>query len=77
MRETKNHPAEVTKVRARWVRLDVLGQILRQLCRLGGRRVRFRKYRVAPRLGTDVVRQRLLHGIYAHARLTATETGLA
>lgn len=39
--------------------------------------IRFRKYRVAPRLGTNTVRQRLMRGLYAHARLTATETRLA
>lgn len=35
----------------------------------------FRKYRVAPRLGTNAVRQRLLRNLHQHALLT--ETGLA
>ncbi len=40
-------------------------------------RIHFRKYRVAPRLGTNAVRQRLLRDIHAHAGLTMTETGMA
>lgn len=40
-------------------------------------RIIYRKYRVAPRLGTNAVRQRLLLGLHQHAHLTATETGLA
>jgi hypothetical protein len=37
----------------------------------------FRKYRVAPRMGTNTVRQRLLLGLHTHAALTATKTGMA
>lgn len=37
--------------------------------------IRFQKYRVAPRLGTSTVRQRLLRNLHQHALLT--ETGLA
>lgn len=39
--------------------------------------IRFQKYRVAPRLGTDTVRRRLLFRLDQNAPLTATETGLA
>ncbi len=39
--------------------------------------IRFQKYRVAPRLGTDTVRRRLLRGLHEHAPLAATETGFA
>jgi len=39
--------------------------------------IHFRKYRVAPRLGTDLVRRRLLRGLHARATLTATQTGMA
>lgn len=38
-------------------------------------RIHYRKYRVAPRLGTNAVRQRLLRNLHQHALLT--ETGLA
>ena len=38
--------------------------------------VHFRKYRVAPRLGTDTVRRRLLRGVHTHAPFTATGTAL-
>ena len=43
----------------------------------GNNAIPFRRYRVAPRLGTDAVRRRLLLGLHAHAPLTATETGVA
>jgi hypothetical protein len=36
--------------------------------------IRFQKYHVAPRLGTDTVRRRLLLGLSTHATLAATET---
>lgn len=39
--------------------------------------IRFQKYRVAPRLGTDTVRRRLLRGLHEQTTLTATETGCA
>ena len=39
--------------------------------------IRFQKYRVAPRLGTDSVRRRLLSKLHQHAPFSATETGLA
>jgi hypothetical protein len=39
--------------------------------------IRFQKYRVAPRLGTDTVRRRLLLRLDQAAPLAATETGLA
>ena len=39
--------------------------------------IRFRKYRVAPRLGTDTVRRRLLFRLDQNAPLVAPETGLA
>ena len=39
--------------------------------------IRFQKYRVAPRLGTDTVRRRLLFRLDQNAPLAATETGLA
>jgi len=39
--------------------------------------LRFQKYRVAPRLGTDTVRRRLLFRLDQNAPLAATETGLA
>jgi len=39
--------------------------------------LRFQKYRVAPRLGTNTVRQRLLLGLHTRAALAATETGMA
>jgi hypothetical protein len=42
-----------------------------------GPAIRFQKYRVAARLGTNTVRQRLLLGLHAGAALTATETGMA
>jgi hypothetical protein len=38
------------------------------------RRIRFRKYRVAPRLGTLTVQRRLLFGLNQHAPLSATRT---
>ena len=41
------------------------------------RNIRFQKYRVAPRLGTDTVRRRLLFRLDQNAPLAATETGLA
>lgn len=37
--------------------------------------IRFRKYRVALRLGTNAVRRRLLFGLHACATATATKTG--
>jgi hypothetical protein len=40
------------------------------------RMIQFRKYRVAPRLGTELVRRRVLLGLQGHARPTATETAL-
>jgi hypothetical protein len=39
--------------------------------------IRFQKYRVAPRLGTDTVRRRLLAGLDHLATWTAAETELA
>ena len=39
--------------------------------------LRFQKYRIAPRLGTDTVRRRLLSKLHQHAPFSATETGLA
>ena len=42
-----------------------------------GGSIRFEKYRVAPRLGTDTVRQRLLFRLHQHTPFSATETGLA
>jgi hypothetical protein len=44
--------------------------------KLGGR-IRFQKYRVAPRLGTLTVRRRLLLGLHQQAPLSATRTALA
>jgi hypothetical protein len=41
------------------------------------RNIHFQKYRVAPRLGTDTVRRRLLLRLHQQAPLAATETGLA
>ena len=38
--------------------------------------LRFQKYRVAPRLGTDTVRRRLLIRLDQNALLPVTETGL-
>jgi hypothetical protein len=43
--------------------------------KLGGR-IRFQKYRVAPRLGTLAVRRRLLLGLHQQAPLSATRTAL-
>jgi len=43
--------------------------------KLGGR-IRFQKYRVAPRLGTLTVRRRLLLGLQQQAPLSATRTAL-
>ena len=46
------------------------------LCDVADSPVRFQKYRVAPRLGTDRVRQRLLMGIEMDRRsITATGGG--
>jgi hypothetical protein len=39
-------------------------------------RIRFQKYRVAPRLGTLAVRRRLLLGLQQHAPMSATRTAL-
>lgn len=39
-------------------------------------RIRFQKYRVAPRLGTLTVRRRLLLGLQQHAPMSATRTAL-
>ena len=39
--------------------------------------LRFQKYRIAPRLGTDTVRRRLLLSLHQHPAFPATETGLA
>ena len=39
-------------------------------------RIRFRKYRVAPRLGTPAVRRRLLLGLDQPAPVSATRTAL-
>jgi hypothetical protein len=44
---------------------------------VSGRNIHFRKYRVAPRLGTNTVRRRLLLGLHANEPFTATETSLA
>jgi hypothetical protein len=45
-------------------------------CLKPGGRIRFQKYRVAPRLGTLTVRRRLLLGLHQHAPLSATRTAL-
>ena len=76
MRDTTNHPGDGNQLRASWGRLEVLRRILSQLRWFGDGRVRFEKYRVAPRLGTNTVRQRLLRGIQAHTRVAATETAM-
>ena len=39
-------------------------------------RIRFQRYRVAPRLGTLAVRRRLLLGLHQQAPLSATRTAL-
>ena len=77
MRDTKDYPGESNLVDAASVFPGVLRHILNQLRWLGRSRVRFQKYRVAPRLGTNAVQQRLLLGIHTHVRLTATQTEMA
>ena len=56
-------------------RLRVVWRACTQAATSGG--IRFQKYRVAPRLGTDTVRRRLLFRLDQNAPLAATETGLA
>lgn len=57
------------------VRLRRFWHACAQTATRGG--IRFQKYRVAPRLSTDIVRRRLLLGLQARATLAATETGMA
>jgi hypothetical protein len=77
MRETTHHRGDETLLPALGALLGVLGLRLSRWRRFGGERVRFRKYRVAPRLGTNTVRRRLLHGLHAHRALAATKAGTA
>ena len=64
-------------MRALWRCMGSLCSLLRRLARTPRRRIRYRKYRVAPWLGTNTVRLRLLSGLKASAALTATRTHVA
>jgi len=57
-------PAWLQTARCAWLRL------------IPGGRIRFQRYRVAPRLGTVTVRRRLLLGLQQHP-VPAPKTGLA
>ena len=78
--ELHESPSFRKLVRASWNSALRLGRLIgSRLASLAAVRTaphRFQKYRVAPRLGTNAVRQRLLLGLNAHAPFTATETAV-
>lgn len=63
--ELRTRPRSLWEVGFQWIRATF------------GSNIRFRKYRVAPRLGTDTVRRRLLLQLRGQTSLAITETGVA
>lgn len=77
MRETQSSAENRRIAGVRFRTLEHLRRFWRVGIQIATRgNIRFQKYRVAPRLGTNTVRQRLLLGLHTRAALTATETGM-
>jgi len=77
MPETLNGPRNSGVPHQSFLRPGILRRFFNHL-RLGsGGRLRFQKYRVAPRLGTDNVRRKILAQLHIQSPVATNETAVA